>query len=213
MDKDKGTLLKMNNCILPAQKCVEALLREQVSQQRFNTFLDAGIHQMELACIEMRRLVEQARIPVSTSYTDGEFIKKEVYGYVTVLDTGWLHIRLNTLLPRDHFFGGTAYLSDSITRLLRRFQSGGGTVPFYDQAFLAIVEHCDVETCRAFDHDNKAFQSVINALKGRVFPDDNQFELSLGLFTRLSPEACCHIYVLPVEEAGDFLFCMQANEV
>lgn len=56
---------------------------------------------------------------------------------------------------------------------------------FYDQAFLAIVEHCDVETCRAFDHDNKAFQSVINALKGRVFPDDNQFELSLGLFTRL----------------------------
>ena len=206
-------LSKMNNCISSAQKCINALLQEQVPQQKCNTFLDASIHQMELACIEMRRLVEQARIPVSTPSTDGQLIRKEVYGYVTVLDTGWLHIRLNTLLPRDHFFGGTAYLSDSIIRLLRHFRESGGTVPFYDQAFLAIVEHCDVETCHAFDHDNKAFQSVINALKGRVFPDDNQFELSLGLFTRLSPEICCHIYVLPVDEAGDFLFCMQAGEV
>lgn len=144
MDKDKGTLLKMNNCILSAQKCVEALLREQVSQQRFNTFLDAGIHQMELACIEMRRLVEQARIPVSTSYTDGEFIKKEVYGYVTVLDTGWLHIRLNTLLPRDHFFGGTAYLSDSITRLLRRFSIGRRHGPFLRPS---ISCHCGTLRC------------------------------------------------------------------
>ena len=80
-----------------------------------------------------------------------------------------------------------------------------------NKAFAAIVEHRPDAGCGAFDHDNKGFKSVINALKGRLFPDDNQFELSLGMFTVRDEDACCHIYVLPFEEAGDFLYRMASE--
>ena len=84
-------------------------------------------------------------------------------------------------------------------------------LPLWDKAFTAIVEHRLDAGCGAFDHDNKGFKAVVNALKGRLFPDDNQFELSLGLFTVQDEESCCHIYVLPFEEAGDFLYRMAAE--
>ena len=48
----------------------------------------------------------------------------------------------------------------------------------------------------------------LNALKGRLFPNDNQFELLLGLFTMWDENACCHIYALPFNDAGDFLYRM-----
>ena len=73
------------------------------------------------------------------------------------------------------------------------------------------MEHRPDAGCGAFDHDNKGFKAVVNALKGRLFYDDNQFELSLGLFTVQDEESCCHIYVLPFEEAGDFLYRMAAE--
>lgn len=63
----------------------------------------------------------------------------------------------------------------------------------------------------AFDNDNKGFRGVINALKGRLFPDDNQFELALGLFTVMDEESCCHIYVAPFDEAGDFHYLLSAD--
>ena len=36
--------------------------------------------------------------------------------------------------------------------------------------------------------------------------DDDQFSLSLCLLSQRSPEAECHIYVLPMADAGDFFF-------
>ena len=85
------------------------------------------------------------------------------------MDTGWLDIRLNALLPHCRFSGGTQYISDTITRLLKRFRDTGGELPFFQKAFLAIVEHRPVAGCGAFDQDNKGFKAVINSLKGRVF--------------------------------------------
>ena len=38
--------------------------------------------------------------------------------------------------------------------------------------------------------------------------DDNPFEISLGLFTVQDEDACCHIYVMPFEAPGDFLYPM-----
>lgn len=105
-------------------------------------------------------------------------------------------------------FGGTEYISDTISRLLNRFKDSGGDIPMFDKAFLAIAEHAPMEASGAFDHDNKGFKAVINALKGRLFPDDNQFEMSLGLFTAQDEDACCHIYGMPFESAGDFLYQM-----
>jgi len=58
---------------------------------------------------------------------------------------------------------------------------------------------------------NKSYKAIQNTLKGRLFADDNQFELSLGLFTELDGENACHIYVLPENEAGDFFDMRQAE--
>lgn len=78
----------------------------------------------------------------------------------------------------------------------------------FEKAFLAIVEHSPLDAAGAYDNDNKGFRAVVNALKGRLFPDDNQFEMSLGLFTVQEEDSCCHIYVMPFESAGDFLYQM-----
>ena len=75
------------------------------------------------------------------------------------------------------------------------------------------MEHCNFECSEVFDHDNKGFKAVQNALKGRLFPDDDQFELSLGLFTVLDSEMSCHIYIMPESDASDFMFQKLAGEV
>ena len=176
------------------------------SPQKITMFLDTALLKMELACMNTRRYAERIRPTSPYKPTEQKvFYSKEIYGDVTLMDTGWLHIKLNTLLPNYKGIGGTQYVSDTITRLLDKFQKDGGKLPMFDKAFLAIVEHCDFECSEVFDHDNKGFKAVQNALKGRLFPDDDQFELSLGLFTVLDPEMSCHIYVLPEEKAADFL--------
>ena len=156
--------------------------------------LDAAMQKIELCCIELRRICEINR-PASNPvlFAQSSYYAKEIYGEVTLMDTGWLDIRLNALLPHCRFSGGTQYISDTITRLLKRFRDTGGELPFFQKAFLAIVEHRPVAGCGAFDQDNKGFKAVINSLKGRVFADDDQFELSLGLFTIQDEESCCQM--------------------
>ena len=79
--------------------------------------------------------------------------------------------------------GGTQYVFDTVTRLLNNYRKSGGVIPCYDKAYMAIVEHCPMDRSGTFDNDNKGFRGAVNALKGRLFRDDNQFELALGLFT------------------------------
>ena len=195
----------MKNKVQAAEKNIEALILSSRSPVRFNTLIDSAMQQMEIACIEMRRIAETIR-PKENDAQYSECSAKTIYGSVTRMDSGWLHIKLNTLLPHYKVLGGTQYISDSITRLLDKYTSSGLELPFYNKAFLGIVEHCNVNVCEAFDSDNKGFKAVINTLKGRVFEDDNQFELSLGLFTVADDENCCHIYVLPVEESAKFMW-------
>ena len=116
-------------------------------------------------------------------------------------------------MPHYKVLGGPQYISDCIVRLMNKFEEEGGKLPVFDKAFMAIIEHCDYRNCEAFDHDNKGFKAVQNALKGRLFPDDDQFELSLGLFTILDADTSCHIYVLPEDEAADFLCHKQAESI
>ncbi len=165
------------------------------------------MQKIEITCISMRRLCEEVR-PALPNFRLGyaNYHTKEISGEVTLMDTGWLDIRLNALLPHCKTIGGTEYITDTITRLLDRFHSAGGEIPTFDKAFVAIVEHSPMDTSGAYDHDNKGFKAVINALKGRLFSDDNQFEMSLGLFTVQDEDSCCHIYVTPFELAGDFLY-------
>ena len=195
----------MKNKVQVAEKNIDALILSSRSPVRFNTLIDSAMQQMEIACIEMRRIAETIR-PQENDVQYSECSAKTIYGSVTLMDSGWLHIKLNTLLPHYKVLGGTQYVFDSITRLLDKYISAGLELPFYNKAFLGIIEHCNVNVCEAFDSDNKGFKAVINTLKGRVFEDDNQFELSLGLFTVADDENCCHIYVLPVEESAKFMW-------
>lgn len=206
------TISDMLQQVYTCSKYIYSLAQGCRSPEKVNTLLDAAMQKIELCCIDMRRLCEAVR-PTIPPLRLGEsnYHTKKIYGEVTHMDTGWLDIRLNALLPHCRSVGGTQYITDTITRLLDAFQSAGGELPLWDKAFLAIVEHRPDAGCGAFDHDNKGFKAVVNALKGRLFYDDNQFELSLGLFTLQDEEACCHVYVLPFDEAGDFLYRMAAG--
>lgn len=195
-------LIRMKQKIESAGKNIDALLASARSPLKFNTLLDAAMQQMEAACIELRSIAETIR-PKETSVTENLKTAKTIYGSVTLTEENWVHIKLNTLLPHYKVLGGTRYIADSLTRLLDRY---GQTLPCFEKAFVGIVEHCSAECCEAFDSDNKGFKAVINTLKGRLFPDDNQFELSLGLFTENDSTNCCHIYVLPESDAAKFVY-------
>lgn len=188
---------------------IDALAQGCRSPEKVNTLLDAAMQKLEVTCITMRQVCEKVRPKLpNVRLGHAAYHVRNVSGEVTLMDTGWLDIRLNALLPHCKTIGGTGYITDTITRLLEQFRMAGGLIPTFEKAFLAIVEHSPLDASGAYDHDNKGFKAVINALKGRLFPDDNQFEMSLGLFTVQNEESCCHIYAMPFESAGDFLYQM-----
>lgn len=209
MEISKKHITDLQRQIDACSAYIDALSQGYRSPEKVNTLLDAAMQKIETACIDMRRLCEEYR-PKLPNFRFGHanYHIREISGEVTLMDTGWLDIRLNALLPHCKITGGTEYISDTISRLLNSFKDSGGDIPSFNKAFLAIVEHAPIEVSGAFDHDNKGFKAVVNALKGRLFPDDNQFEMSLGLFTVQDEDACCHIYAMPFESAGDFLYQM-----
>ena len=193
-----------------AGKYLKELAKGYRSNEKQNTLLDAAMYQIELCCIDMRNLCEKVR-PRLPKFGRRTYNHKEIFGEVTQLDNGWLDIRLNALLPHCKMIGGTQYVFDTITKLLNKYCENGGVIPCYDKAYMAIVEHCPVDCSGTFDNDNKGFRGAVNALKGRLFRDDNQFELALGLFTVIDEDTCCHIYVTPFDEAGDFHYQLTAD--
>ena len=212
MEIPAKTITDMQRQVDACSAYIDALAQGGRSPEKVNTLLDAAMQKIELCCIDLRRLCERVRPALPPRRVgSAHYHTEKIYGEVTRMDTGWMDIRLNALLPHCRVSGGTQYITDTIIRLLDAFQAAGGELPLWDKAFTAIVEHRLDAGCGAFDHDNKGFKAVANALKGRLFPDDNQFELSLGLFTVQDEESCCHIYVLPFGEAGDFLYRMAAE--
>ncbi len=159
---------------------------------------------LEHAAVLSRNTLEQAR-PCVDFLQEGKPLapRVDIGGTVRLLDGRWLHIRLDTLLPHCRY-QVPAYLSDTITRLLDGFGQGGGKLPYYEKATLVIDEHCSRKTRTVFDQDNKGWKAVPNALKGRLFPDDDQFSLDVVLLSTESEKAGCDIYVMPAEDAGEF---------
>ena len=206
--ENKEKLNEIKKHIQSAEKALGYLMSAlTISPEKFNTMLDVTIIQFETSTIDMRRLVESTRKHCrKPSLKLNSLHRKELFGEVEITDNGWLHIRLDTLLPNCKLIEHSGYITDSITRLLNNFSDYGGTIPFFEKAFVAIIERCGLENRKSFDNDNKGFKAVQNALKGRLFADDNQFELSIGLFTELSDEIACHVYVMPENEAADFFY-------
>ncbi|MDL2288468.1 hypothetical protein LJC32_03695 [Oscillospiraceae bacterium OttesenSCG-928-F05] len=166
-------------------------------------YLRSLLNLLESATMQTRNAYEQSADGLDSGKYGGKVLKPiSVAGRVELIESAWLHIRLNTLLPHCRF-QTPAFLTDTITRLLNEFQSAHGELPFYNRALLVIDEHCDVGH-RTLDQDNKGWKAVPNALKGRVFPDDDQKCLDLALLSKEASEPACHIYVLAKEDASDF---------
>jgi hypothetical protein len=172
--------------------------------------LETVASQLEQGAVEIRGLCESRspRISVRERRPSLEMVD-HIAGQAEVDPYGWLHIRLNTLLPHCRY-STPFWLTDTITRLLDQHERKYGKLPMLERALLVIDEHCDIESRQVYDQDNKGWKAVSNALKGRVVPDDDQYSLGVCLLSQRTPQKVCHIYVLPAQDAGEF-FLMRAD--
>ena len=159
---------------------------------------------LERAAILSRNTLERLRPRVDFPQSGKPALPEQpVYGTIRLFNGYWLHIRMETLLPHCRF-QVPAYLGDTLARLLDGFVKNGARLPYYNKALLVIDEHCDCRSRTVYDQDNKGWKAVSNALKGRLFPDDDQFTLGVALLSSKSNTPHCNIYVLPAEDAEAF---------
>ncbi len=186
------------------------LLSGSVSEKVLAKQMDDLLFCMENQCIRARIALEQFRPeePGAGQPYSADVIL-DTAGSLEVTSEGWLHITLYTLLPNCRHKVSN-YIGDTIARLLA---GCGYELPYFEQAFMGIVEYCSYENHNALDNDNKGWKMIPNALKGRVIEDDSQFCLSIGLFSKLSEDMRCEIYVMPIEEAPVFVQMLCDNTV
>jgi hypothetical protein len=159
---------------------------------------------LERAVISSRNLLETLSAGVEAPKIKPPTLPTiNIAGEISVTEEGWLYIRLNTLLPHCRY-KAPAYLGDTLTRLLNSLFARNGKLPFFTSAMMIIDEHCDLKSRRVYDQDNKGYKAVSNALKGRVFPDDDQFTLGLALISTPDENKSCNIYVIDAGDAGSF---------
>ena len=126
-------------------------------------------------------------------------------GTAELIENGWFHLRLEANLPSAKNIADVKRISKTVTNLLDYYAGCRGSLPEYERVFVAIIEHTDPENAPTYDHDNKGYRSIPNALKGRMFADDDQFTMSLGLFTvENSNDPHCEVYVIPLEDTAAF---------
>ena len=185
-----------------AGQCAAALKNGGYSAAKQNNLLDSLCFQLEHACLDARRMAERSREAFGAMKTIPETEASPPYGEVEITPEGWIRLMLDFPLPGWSFLSGTQYLTDCVRRLLEQRRDA---LPFFASAFTAVVEHIGPDSRGPFDHDNKPFQSIINALKGMVFPDDNQLQMSLGLFSLPDGKEQCEVFILPLSQAPAFL--------
>ena len=194
-------------------------IQHHLSQMKASTSKSSGVIEREIddymcevetLCIRSRILLDGYRQVdvVSDCYTTDKSVAK-IAGAVEETRDGWLHITLNTLLPNCRY-RVSGYIGDTVNRLLRDYKY---ELPFFDKAFLAIVEYCNYEKHNALDNDNKGWKMIPNVLKGRVIADDSQFILSIGLFSKISDDVRCEIYVMPPEDGSIFMDLLSRDEL
>jgi len=176
-----------------------------MDSEKLQRTLEQTMEKYERAVLELRILTEK-NCPGVGGYGNRPVLPAvEVTGSVNKLEYSWLHITLNTLLPHCRFQTPN-WLSDTLRRLLDNFEAGGGSIPFFQNgAVLVIDEHSPIENRHIYDQDNKGWKAISNALKGRVFPDDDQYSLGVVLLSARSCEKVTHITVLDAMDVGSFL--------
>lgn len=172
--------------------------------------LEDTMAKLESATLELRGICE-AHCPVPAALPGKPALPNmELTGSVELIEYGWLHLTLHTLLPHCRF-QTPQYLSDTIVRLLDGYERKGHPLPHFTRALLVIDEHCDIGTRRVYDQDNKGWKAVSNAIKGRLIGDDDQFTLGVALVSTRSTENSCHIFLLDMEDASDFFAFYSGN--
>ncbi len=126
---------------------------------------------------------------------------RTITGTLDITREGWVHIRLDTPLPNCRYRSASP-VSGVVYSLLERYSE---SLPIFDSALLVIEERSNDNTRRVYDHDNKAWKAIPNAMKGVLFEDDDDRTLSYLLLTAPSDTPECHIYVMPPEDGAEFL--------
>ena len=178
--------------------------------QKLRRTLEQAVGSFESATVELRRLCERNMPPAGGTAYKPVVPRRDVTGTAELIDGNWLHITLNTLLP-SVAYQVPVWLSDTISRLLDEYESGGRSLPYYTHALMVIDEHSDIEGRRVFDQDNKSWKTVSNSIKGRLIPDDDQYTLGVALLSSRSSENACHITLLDTADAADF-FAVRGGE-
>lgn len=175
----------------------------QMNPEKLQKTLEATMDDFERSTLKLRQLCETYAPGAGGYQRKARAPQIEVAGSVEQFGYGWLHITLNTLLPHCRY-QTPVWLTDTISRLLDNYESAGRRLPVFQQAMLVIDEHSSIDGRHIFDQDNKGWKAVSNALKGRLFPDDDQYTLAISLISTLSRENTCHITVLDMADASDF---------
>ena len=207
MEQIKSVVSDLQNDTIKVMQCMSRIV---MSKRLTDKNIDDYLCELENLCIKSRAVLEEYRpLDISRENIRADEIVSEIAGSVEVTYEGWLHITLKTLLPNcKRRISG--YIGDTIRRLLSYY---GSDLPYFENAFLGIVEYCNSENHNALDNDNKGWKMIPNALKGSVIEDDTQFDLSIGLFAKISEIVRCEIYVLPLNEASVFMEFLNNNTV
>ena len=196
-------LTRIQNTISEASR-LASKLDSKLKPEELQKQLELTMSEFELSTLLLRRLCEKLSPGVGGYGKRAAVPAREITGSVDKIGYTWLHIKLNTLLPHCRY-ETPAYFSDTIRRLLDNYEAANGKLPFFKTALLVIDEHSDINGRTIYDQDNKGWKSVSNALKGRVFPDDNQYDLAVMLVSTKSSENVTHITVMDLKDASDFL--------
>ena len=139
-------LKEIKKRVTASSACVDSLISVPSDSERFRNLLELSLRQQETACIEMRRLYDMVKKPESRMQKPADGNITEVFGKISVTPEGWVHIKLNFLLPHCRMTGATQYVSDSILRLLNSAEFDGIKLPFFNKAYLGIIEFCPLST-------------------------------------------------------------------
>ena len=182
----------------------------QMQPAKLRKALEQTVGSFESAAVELRQLCEKYMPPLSGVGRKPVVPCREITGSVELIEYQWLRIRVNTLLP-SAAYQVPLWLSDTIRRLLDEYESGGRSLPYFENALMVIEEHSDIAGRRVFDQDNKGWKTISNAIKGRLIPDDDQYTLGVVLLSSRSGENVCNITLLDSADAADF-FSLRAGD-
>ncbi len=172
------------------------------SEKEISKGVEDYMCELENLCVKSRNVLSSYEYKQSIGSSLGTVnTPLDIAGEIDITRDGWVKITLNALLPncRQRI---SKYIGDTIGRLIETFP---GELPYFESAFMAIVEYCNNKNHIALDNDNKGWKMIPNALKGSIIEDDNQFILSIGLFTKESDDLKCEVYIMPPEEGSIFM--------